>query len=171
MAAGRRWSSIFIASVLNSVPFEQDRRHIVAICAALCGAGKLYAVASSTNQTGWKNVSGKQYLNESDADGLGFPLGYEPNIQLGDLAKEPKVQRYHTKRQFHDLFAERFERVRVREAINNAEAICSRPRPVDRRALRAALEFEFDLPYPAGSRMGLARDAVRAFRRRLEVKL
>ncbi len=37
--------------------------------------------------------------------------------------------------------------------------------------LREAIDFEFDLPYPDGSRMGLAAEARAAFSKRLGVSL
>lgn len=44
VASGKEFTSIFISSVLNSVPFAKDREHIVCICAALCRPfTKLYA--------------------------------------------------------------------------------------------------------------------------------
>lgn len=63
-----------------------------------------------------------------------------------------------------------FERVEIGRHINNVTAMCSQPRPVDPVALRAALEFEFDLPYPNG-RMGLVPEALTAFSDRLQVSL
>jgi hypothetical protein len=38
VAAGKEWTSIFIASVLNSVPFREEREHIACLCAALLQA-------------------------------------------------------------------------------------------------------------------------------------
>lgn len=167
-----QWSSIFISSVLNSVPFEEDRAHIVRICAALCGPGcKVYAAASSTQQTDWKSAMGAQYLNSKDSGTLSFALDYEDGIKLGEFSSKPKVQKYHTAAEFKALFKAAFERVQVQEVSNNVEDMAADPKPLDRRALRKALEFEFDLPYPDGSRMGLALEARRAFAERLGVTL
>lgn len=38
-------------------------------------------------------------------------------------------------------------------------------------ALAAALDFEFELPYPDGSRMGLSQRAREAFEHRLGIRL
>ncbi len=43
--------------------------------------------------------------------------------------------------------------------------------PPEAAALRAALTFEFDLPYPDGDRMGLVDEAIAAFEKRLGVSL
>ena len=45
------------------------------------------------------------------------------------------------------------------------------PKRVNPKVLRAALEFEFDLPYADGTRMGLVDMALQAFSKRLGVKL
>jgi hypothetical protein len=172
VAAGREWSSVFIASVLNSVPFAEDRRHVVAICAALCGRGtSLYACASSTKQSAWENVNGADYISDVNGATVQFRLGYEPGITIGDFGSRPKVQKHHTAREFHQLLAERFGWVGVQEASNNVEAECRQPRPLDPGALRSALAFEFDLPYPDGTRMGLVDEAHAAFSQRLGVTL
>jgi len=173
VADGVRWSSVFLSSVLNSVPFAADRAHIVTICSSLCSPSTcLYAVASSQKQSGWDTASGgSQYLNRVDSLTVAFRLDYEDGIRLGEISANPKVQKYHSPREFYDLFKTRFRAVQVTEAINNVQAICADPLPVDPAALAAALDFEFDLPYPDGSRMGLAADARAAFEKRLGVTL
>lgn len=172
VAAGKSWSSIFIASVLNSVPFLDDRRHIITLVAALASRDTgVYACASSTDTQGWININGADRLDPRASKTIQFKLDYEPGISVGDVATKPKVQKYHTQEEFHRLFAERFLRVEISEQVNNIQAVCSRPRKLDQEALRSALTFEFDLPYPDGSRMGLVREAVEAFSHRLHTSL
>jgi len=172
VAEGVEWTSIFISSVLNSVPFLTDRQKIIAICAALCRPfTRLYACASSTTETGWRQVRGKAFMNESNAANICFRLDYEPGIRIGDFQDRPKVQKYHTEQEFFDLFSPHFRSVKVAEMSNNITAICSGPLPVDMARLREAIDFEFDLPYPDGSRMGLAAEARAAFSKRLGVSL
>ncbi len=172
VAAGKDWTSIFISSVLNSVPFAGDREKIATICAALCRPfTKVYACASSATETGWRQVQGKAFMNESNAGNICFRLDYEPGIRLGDFQDKPKVQKYHTEKEFHALFIGLFRSVKVAEMSNNITAICSSARAVDIARLREALEFEFDLPYPDGSRMGLVAEAKAAFGRRLGEEL
>jgi hypothetical protein len=170
----REFSSIFISSVLNSVPFEEDRRAIVTILRACAGRRtKVYAVASSDQQRGLKNM-GKKFLNQR-SEQYGFMLaGYEPNVIVGELATKPKAQKYHTPDEFHALFRTGFGRVSVKydgEGGANISAIACDPMPFRSKAdfaqLAAALAFEFDLPYPDGSRMGMAEEAKAAFGERL----
>ncbi|MDX2244564.1 MAG: ParB N-terminal domain-containing protein [Leptolyngbyaceae cyanobacterium bins.302] len=170
--SGKRFSSIFISSVLNSVPFEGDRRHIVTLTAALADTRtRLFAVASSTQQTGWRNLNGAAPLNKCDSSQIAFKLDYEPGIGLGDISKLPKVQKYHTVSEFRELFLTRWQEVKVNLAVENVQAICRNPRPLDRVALSEAITFEFDLPYPDGSRMGMVDVALAAFSTRLGVAL
>lgn len=165
VASGQRWSSVFIASVLNSVPFEQDRKHIVKIASALCGpATTVYAVASSDRQRGWQNIN-KKFVNERTSQTGLVILNYEDNITLGDLGGAPKVQKYHSSEMFYRLFKSAFETVQAGYDTGvNVFAIARKPLPL--AGLREALEFEFDLPYPDGSRMGLVDEAIAAFEKR-----
>jgi hypothetical protein len=170
--SGKRFSSIFISSVLNSVPFEGDRRHIVTLTAALADEKtRLFAVASSTQQTGWRNLNGAAPLNKSDSSQITFMLDYEPGIGLGDISKLPKVQKYHTPSEFRELFLTQWQEVKVNIAVENVQAICRNPRSVEPAALRDAIAFEFDLPYPDGSRIDMVNTALEAFSTRLGVAL
>jgi hypothetical protein len=172
VAAGKEWTSIFIASVLNSVPFREDREHIACLCAALCKPfTKVYACASSAGESGWRQVNGKAFMNESNAGNIAFRLDYEPGIRIGDFQGKPKVQKYHTIAEFRDLFSQFFRSVKVDDFSNNINAACASARPVDPARLRAAIEFEFDLPYPDGTRMNLVQSAMDAFSQRLQTSL
>ena len=166
---GKEFTSIFISSVLNSVPFEKDRQHIACICAALCRPfTKLYACASSTSETGYRQVNGKAFHNESNAGNIAFRLEYESGVRIGDFQDKPKVQKYHTKKEFYDLFYQFFRDVKISEMSGNVCAKCENVRRIPWERLVEALQFEFNLPYPDSSRMGLVDDAVNAFKRRYE---
>jgi len=172
VADGTQWTSIFLASVLNSVPFATDREHIAVILAALCRPEtRVYACASSVSETGWRQVNGKAFLNKSNSGNIAFRLDYETGIRIGDFQEKPKVQKYHTEKEFRQLWTPFFRSVSVAELSNNVTAICSHALRVEPERLRAALEFEFDLPYPDGSRMGLVAEAKAAFGKRLGVAL
>ena len=170
IAAGKRWTSIFISSVLNSVPFEQDRKHIVKIVANCCHPDtRVYAVASSEQQTDLKNVKSK-YISEKMRDVRKMMLNYEPNVMLGEISDSPKVQKYHTPEEFYRLFKSAFSTVQVKyDAGTNVSAVAHGSTGIG--GLREALEFEFNLPYPDGSRMGLVPEAIAAFETRLKVNL
>ncbi len=170
IASGKEFTSIFISSVLNSVPFAKDREHIACICAGLCRPfTKLYACASSTAETGYRQVNGKAFHNESNAGNIAFRLEYESGIRIGDFQDKPKVQKYHSKKEFYDLFSPFFRTVNVSEMTGNVNVKCENVRRISWERLEEALRFEFDLPYPDGTRMGLVVDAINAFRKRYEV--
>ena len=172
VASGKRFDSVFISNVLNSVPFVADRRCIARICAALCDEDtRLYALAMSTGKHSARRITGARFLNETDSKKMSFALDYEPYIRLGDFGGKPKVQKYHQPREFYELFKTVFDVVRVDEMCGNVQAICSGPLPLDPAKLREALEFEFDLPYPDGSRMAMVPQALEAFSKRIGVAL
>ena len=174
------WSSIFISSVLNSVPFKSDRQHLVTLLSALAHpvAGSaadpatVYAVALSTANTNWKNAAAdKPALNERDGDRAGFRLDHEEGTVLSDFLEKPKVQKYHTMPEFQALFRAGFGGVQTTHVGSNCQGTFTRPRPVDPARLAAAIDFEFELPYPDGTTMGRSAQARAAFGRRLGIDL
>lgn len=170
--AGTNYSSVFISSVLNSVPFLRDREHIACIAAALCGPStRLHALATSQVHENWLNVRGRSSLSERRVQERTFALEYETGITLGDFASKPKVQKYHTQKEFYELFKPYFGTVSVGEGNTNIQATCADPLPIDGPRLRQAIEFEFDLPYPDGSKMELVERALVAFTNRLSLEL
>ena len=174
IATGKEYSSIFLSAVLNSVPFYEDRVHVVRILAALATEQtRVYASANADTHNYWRNFKGRGALDRTTGRTHGFVLDYEPGMKLGDLAGgSPKAQKYHSLEEFRDLFNLFFQNVEcgyyMRQVVT---AIASRPRPVEPAALRQSLEFEFNLPYPDGSRMGLGAEAVAAFSQRLGIAL
>jgi hypothetical protein len=167
VAAGTRWQSLFMSAVLNSVPFYQDRLQIVRLLAELAyPGGTLYTCSASTAQTGARIIGGKQYANRFDASRLNFSLGYEPRISLGDFGAKPKVQKYHTPREFQELVGHGFGQVRITANFNNVNAAAWRAKDIPWPEVEAAIRFEFDLPYPGDQRMGLVDEALAAFKER-----
>lgn len=116
-------------------------------------------------------MNGKAFINESNAGNIAFRLDYEPGIRIGDFQDKPKVQNYHTVGEFKTLFGPFFRSVKVRDFSNKINAACASSRPVDPTKLRAAIEFEFNLPYPDGSTMNLVQSAMNAFSKRLQTDL
>jgi hypothetical protein len=170
VAAGVPYSSVFISSVLNSVPFMEDRKIIATICAALCGPRTvLYAWASSHNHATLRNQHVKG-LASTQVKSCMFTLNYESGIVLGDFQEKPKVQKYHSPQEFYDIFKPSFKTVKVEEIDDCVSAICIGP-IIDPVRLRKALEFEFNLPYPDNSTMGRAEQAIAAFEKRLKIPL
>ena len=86
-----------------------------------------------------------------------------------DFQDKPKVQKYHTKKEFYDLFYQFFRNVKISEMSGNVCAKCENVRRNPWERLVEALRFEFNLPYPDGSRMGLIDEAISAFKHRYEI--
>jgi hypothetical protein len=174
VADGTEWDSIFISSVLNSVPFLQDRLHIIKIVSALSSDNtKVNSCAISTESDRWFNHANGNIKKGHDTSSGGFPLDYEPRIIIADISLKPKVQKYHTAIEFKELFQSGFKNVEVFPTAKNGLvcAVSRFPKPFTEDELRAALEFEFNLPHPNGKRLGLADEAKAAFSKRLGLKL
>ena len=170
--SGKRFTSLFLSSVLNSVPFVSDREHIVCICAALCdGDSTLYASARSTKGANWQCHTRGPGLNEHGMYEGTFRVAWERGVTIGDLGVAPKVQKYYDRAEFRELFLQFFDEVEICPKSTSIAAICRKPRPVNPERLAAALRFEFDLPYPGGRRLGMVEEALAAFSTRLGVSL
>lgn len=168
--SGYEWESIFISSVLNSVPFYDDRKHIVNLLAACSSERtKVYAWTMSIRAHQYNNFS-MCALNQKFSKMIQFKLDYEPGIIIGDFSSKPKVQKFHTPIELKELFMNGFGDVKVKATMDSILAVSSKPK-MNREALSKAIEFEFNLPYPDGTKMNLVKEAKKAFSKRLGVKL
>lgn len=171
VAAGTKYTSVFLSSVLNSVPFRDDRQKIVCVCAALCSEDTaLYAAARGDDDPSWRDVNGACFLNIKSANYRAFKLDYESGITIGDLSN-PKVQKFHTKREFFELFQPYFRSVTVFNRGGSVFAVCKGVLSIEKERLGDALGFEFNLPYPDSTKMGLVDIAKAAFGCRLGIAL
>jgi len=174
VANGTQWSSIFMSSVFNSIPFYQDRVHVVNLVASLCSpTTKFYTSAISSESDRWHNHAQGDVKKGHDTISGGFPLDYEPRIIVADVAAKPKVQKYHTPIEFKELVLNGFKTVEVFNTAKNGlvQAVGINPRPISKEDLVAAIEFEFDLPHPGGRRLGMVKEAKAAFSQRLGIEL
>lgn len=161
-----QWDSIFISSVLNSVPFYDDRKKIIQIMAALCNPYTMvFGWTMSIKTKDWENPE-REYLSENAARSLKFRLHYEEGIMLGGFNDKPKVQKYHSIDEAIELFKNGFKSVVVKH-ISDSISIIAKDPIVNVNELKTAIEFEFNLPYPDGSCMNLVHEAKKAFSRRL----
>lgn len=163
------WSSIFQNSIMNSVPFRADREKVVTIIAAIADTATVYACAADETSASWA-------MNQRDSASAGFyvrsQLNYESRVLLTIGRRKPKMQKYHTPREWYDLWSTGFEWVYARRLSNGLVGVTARrPKPIDVERLKEAIEFEFDLPYPGDQRMGLVSRAKQAFGRRLGIEI
>ena len=167
--SGAEYTSVFISSVFNSVPFMADRIMIARIAAALCAPKGKVVCWCQSNQS-QQFVLTKKHSVTNNAR-LTFDLDYEPNTILGDISKHPKVQKGHTQEELRDIFERSFKNIDRVEMIQRFWYLeASRP-VVDLEKLGEALDFEFELPYPDGSTMGLSGRAREAFGKRLGTEI
>lgn len=169
--AGTKYSTVFISSVFNSVPFMADRKQIAIIAAALCYPGGTTVCWCQSNKANQFIQTKKKYVANEKT--LTFDLDYEPNTVLGGFGFEckPKVQKGHTEEEMQEIFAPCFGMVKRLEMISKFWYVEITDPKIDPVALAAALDFEFELPYPDGSRMGLSKRAREAFEHRLGITL
>lgn len=174
VADGTEWDSIFIASVFNSIPFLQDRLHVVAIVAALCSPHtKFHTAAICTESDRWFNHTRGDLKKSHDTSSGGFALDYEPRIIISDIALKPKVQKYHTETEFKTLVQHGFKHVETFLTAKNGlvQAVGANARKIEADELRAAIEFEFNVPHPGGRRLDMVDEAKAAFSKRLGMAL
>ena len=167
--AGTPFTSVFISSVFNSVPFMADRKQIAVIAAALCSPGGRTVCWCQSNKAPQCVNTKKKVLAAEKT--LTFDLDYEPNTILGDIGNHPKAQKGHTEEEMREIFAPCFRKVDRLEMIQKFWYMEVSEPIVDPEALGAALDFEFELPYPDGTRMGLSERARKAFEHRLGISI
>lgn len=169
--SGIKFDSIFVSSVLNSVPFRKDREHIIQICSALASRKTiLYIAAMHRSHKSYVTSAINERFDKIRATVLLFKLDYEEGIILGDFSESPKVQKYHSTQELHDVIKTAFNTVSVK-LYGDTCCATAKDSTYDPITLREALEFEFNLPYPDGSRMNLVKEAIEAFEKRLKIKL
>ena len=169
IASGIEYTSVFISSVFNSVPFMRDRIRIATIAAALCKPhGKVVCWCQSNISPQFQNTKQRNVGEESV---MSFDLNYEPNVILGDLRKHPKVQKGHTKEELKSIFQKSFSKINRLEIISKFCYLEASKPIITLESLAEAIDFEFDLPYPDGTTMGLSKRAREAFEKRLGIKL
>lgn len=171
IADGREFSAIFISSVFNSVPFMADRKCIATICSALSSPDTICVCWTQGINSGNNVGIAVGAASKNSAAQLTFNVDYEPNVVLGDFAALPKVQKYHSKKEIYEIFSEVYEDVYRLDLIDNFCYLEARKPKLDVERLTKALEFEFNLPYPDGTRMGLVEEAKAAFSKRLGIEI
>ena len=164
VADGRRFTSIFMSSVLNSIPFPKDRMAVLAIVHALCDKDtRVYGTC--------RDISDFNYEYGGIRNANYFVFDSEPGVRIGDVMRNPKVQKFETQETADAMFTRLWLKRDFWPGGNVFYwRLCS-PKGVNPAVLSAALAIEFDLPYSDGSTMGLVEYAKAAFGKRLGVKL
>lgn len=156
--------SIFLCSVLNSVPFDADRRCVLAIVHALCTrATAVYGTCRDISDFEY------QYLGVRNANY--FTFDSEPGVRLGDFAHNPKLQKFHSQEEAKRLFSLFWKGIELWEGGNVFFFKLTAPIGVNPKVVAKALEFEFALPFKDGGTLDLVEEAKGAFSKRLMVRI
>ncbi len=164
IADGRVFSSIFLASVLNSVPFPKDRMAVLAIVHAL--SSKDTAVYGTC-----RDISDFNYEYGGVRNANYFVFDSESGVRVGDIIKAPKVQKFHTQEEAEAMFTRLWKAIDYWPGGNVFYFKLSSPKGVNSKVLAQAIELEFNLPYEDNSRMDLVQHAKACFGKRLGLKL
>jgi ParB-like chromosome segregation protein Spo0J len=159
-----KFDSIFLASVLNSIPFPRDRMCVLAIVHALCG---YETVVYGTCRDASDFTYDYQGLRQPNF----FVFDAEPGVRLGDSLACPKAQKFHTQEEARAMFEKFWNRIDFWPGGNIFYFRLQNPKRMSPRILRQALEFEFSLPFRDGSTLNLVSEAVSAFEQRCGVTL
>lgn len=160
----RKFTSIFLASVMNSVPFAKDRMAVLAIVHALCHKDtKVYGTC--------RDISDFNYEYGGIRNANYFVFDSEPGVRVGDIMRNPKIQKFHTKEEARTMFSRLWNEIDFWDGGNVFYFRLGAPKGVNPKVLKEALSIEFDLPYNDQTTMGLVDRALQAFGKRLFTKL
>lgn len=158
------FDSIFMSAVMNSVPFPEDRLMILSIVNALsCRSTKVYGTC--------RDISDFNYEYGGIRNAGFFVFDSEPGVRLGDAASRPKIQKFFTEEEARSYLKRFWLTSATWPGGNIFYFQASNPMGANPEVLSKALEFEFDLPFRDGSRMGLVKEAKAAFSKRLGKKI
>lgn len=155
--------SLFCSSVFNSVPFSEDREHLMVIFNFICTYGcTLYLhTLSDTNLGGRVFNNGVNASSRSDGAIL---LDTEPGLYINEVLNVPKVQKFHSEQELIAQGKRYFHNAIYYPANGSSHGIkCQGAKKLDPLLLVRALEFEFNLPYPGNKRMDLVNKALTEF--------
>ena len=152
--------TIFLASVMNSIPFARDRQCVLAIVHAMSGVQTMVCGTC-------RDYSDFEYEYGGVRNAAYFKFDSEPGVRLGDTISNPKIQKFHTQAEFRAIAKFFWGEVETWSGGNVFYWRCTAPKRINKKVLTEALLFEFDdLPFNDGSTMGLGDEAIEAFTKR-----
>lgn len=155
-----KFDSIFLCSVLNSVPFPRDRLAVLAIVHAL--STRATAVYGTC-----RDMSDFNYEYGGIRNANYFTFDSEPGVRVGDVMRNPKLQKFHTQDEAQMMFSRFWKGVEFWPGGNVFYFKLTAPMGFNPKVVAEALELEFDLPYADNTTMGLVKLAKEAFSKRL----
>ena len=153
--AGTPFSAIFVSSVLNSVPFPEDREHILRIVAALCGPETLVcAAARGTKSSAWGWVQEGESLSQRASGPATSRCVWKKGVVLGDIATAPKTQKFFEQAEWLELWSRHFGSVEAGLSDGMVTVRCRKPLAWHPRDLAESLRFEFRSAVPGRAAYG-----------------
>lgn len=172
IAKGKPFTSVFASAVLNQVPFEEDRYRVLSLVHALCGPRThAYISCLGTHASAWQTFASGRNSPRPLATDLRVG-GFEPRTQVTSLGQgRVMIQKWHTEDELTHLVSQFWKMWRVGRSADSLFVEAWDPVPMKRGNVRRAIEFEFDLPWGDGERLGLVDEALAAFSKRLRIEL
>lgn len=159
------FDSVVSQTILNSIPFKKDRVKYLILLSFLCDAETTAFIGTNSATSSMNSYvfeDGKK--SDSAVNVKKFRVEYEPNTTIGDISKNPKVQKYHTIGEMKDLISPYFKEVKMINKHSKIYAICKSPTyRFTKGELIEAIDFEFNLPYPNGQRLDMHQKAKLVF--------
>ncbi len=177
IAEGREFDSVFLSSVLNQVPFEEDRFRVLSLVRALCGPETTaYISTMHRGEPSWRTYQkGKQrpVFRGGEFEYVDLLVaGPEDGTYVSSMASgRAMIQKFHDPEELRHLCSQLWRSVEITKGSKHVHARCSDALPLRRALVVKMIEHEFDLPWPDGERLGMVAEAKAAFSKRLGIAL
>lgn len=174
VAEGFKFSSVFLSSVLNQVPFPEDRfKVLVLVHATAYPDAHSYISTMTRSSAGWQQM--EKGANYGEAKLVSVAVDYEDGARIGQLGgganARPLVQKFHTKEELEDLLRPLWRTWDIQEYSSDWYVDASRPYRINAEMLAKALDHEFNLPFWSGGTLGLNEVAKDAYAKRFGIKI
>ncbi len=115
----------------------------------------------------FQNAIGRTNYSETQFSHANMIANFESNTILGEIISgAPKAQKFYTLPELKEQVEKYYHNVIGFDSGNNVYCHGSAPRKIDKKKLREAIEFEFNLPYPNDKSLGMEKEAIKAFKMR-----
>ncbi len=159
-----KFDSIFLCSVMNSVPFLEDRLCVLAIVHAL-------STRSTVIYGTCRDISDYNYEYGGIRNANYFTFDSEPGVRLGDVMRNPKIQKFCHESETKEMLSRFWKKAETFPGGNIHYFTASAPMGINPYVLAKALEFEFNIPFSDGTNMGLVDEAKEAFSKRIMTRI
>jgi len=163
----KKWSSVIIPSVFNSVPFERDRENIVIIAGVFdC---PVYINLLTITKQQFVIVTGKK-TNKDALNSIYMPANYEKNVIIGSIDEgKPKAQKAYELQEAKTFFTKFYKNVKIYSKHNQFFVKLKGPIKVSEQRFIEAVEEEFNLPYPNNQSLQMQNKAIQVLKKYYDI--